>query len=355
MVAQARAAMTYLANPGRYDGPMQFRRTGRSGLDLPVLSLGYWQNFGDERPFEVQRAIARRAFDLGITHHDLANNYGPPYGTAEINFGRLLREDFGPYRDEMVISTKAGWDMWPGPYGQGGGSRKYLLASLDQSLRRMGLDYVDIFYSHRLDGSTPLEETMGALDAAVRQGKALYVGVSSYDAERTRQAQAILEELGTPLLIHQPSYSMLNRWIEDEGLLDTAGELGVGVIGFTALAQGLLTDRYLDGIPADSRAARDETFDRAWLDDEMVGKLRALNEIASRRGQTLAQMALAWALRDERMTSLVIGASSVAQLEQNIATLDNLSFSADELAEIDQHARTEGAVDLWQQARKGSI
>jgi L-glyceraldehyde 3-phosphate reductase len=347
--------MTYTASPDRYEGKMQYRRTGRSGLDLPVLSLGYWHNFGDDRPFEVQRAIARRAFDLGITHHDLANNYGPPYGSAEINFGRLMREDFKTYRDEMVISTKAGWDMWPGPYGQGGGSRKYLLSSLDQSLRRMGLDYVDIFYSHRLDGSTPLEETMGALDTAVRQGKALYVGVSSYDAERTRQAAAILRDLGTPLLIHQPSYSMLNRWIEAEGLLDAAAELGIGVIGFTALAQGLLTDRYLDGVPEDSRAARDPEFDKSWLNDEMISKLRALNEIASRRGQSLAQLALAWGLRDERVTSLVIGASSVNQLEQNVAALDNLSLSADELAEIDRHVTVGGSVDLWRQAREGAL
>jgi L-glyceraldehyde 3-phosphate reductase len=347
--------MTYIADAGRYEGKMQYRRTGRSGLDLPVLSLGYWHNFGDDRPFEVQRAISRRAFDLGITHHDLANNYGPPYGSAEINFGRLMREDLGPYRDELVISTKAGWDMWPGPYGQGGGSRKYLLASLDQSLQRMGLDYVDIFYSHRLDGSTPLEETMGALDTAVRQGKALYVGVSSYDAERTRQAHAILSDLGTPLLIHQPSFSMLNRWIENEGLLDTAGELGIGVIGFTALAQGLLTDRYLDGVPEDSRAARDPEFDKSWLSDEMIAELRALNEIAARRGQTLAQLALAWALRDERMTSLVIGASSVKQLEQNVAALDNLPLSADELAEIDRHTSADAGIDLWQQAREGTL
>jgi L-glyceraldehyde 3-phosphate reductase len=347
--------MTYIADAGRYEGKMQYRRTGRSGLDLPALSLGYWHNFGDERPFDVQRAIARRAFDLGITHHDLANNYGPPYGSAEINFGRLMREDLGPYRDELVISTKAGWDMWPGPYGQGGGSRKYLLASLDQSLQRMGLDYVDIFYSHRLDASTPLEETMGALDTAVRQGKALYVGVSSYDAERTRQAHAILGQLGTPLLIHQPSYSMLNRWVETEGLLDTAGELGIGVIGFTALAQGLLTDRYLDGVPDDSRAARGETFEKSWLNDEMISELRALNQIAERRGQTLAQLALAWALRDERVTSLVIGASSVQQLEQNVDALDNLSFSADELAEIDQHTRADPGVDLWAEARTGTV
>jgi len=345
--------MSYLAATDRYEGKMQFRRCGRSGLDLPVLSLGYWHNFGDERPFEVQRAIARRAFDLGITHHDLANNYGPPYGSAELNFGRLMREDFRPYRDEMVISTKAGWDMWPGPYGQGGGSRKYLLASLDQSLQRMGLDYVDIFYSHRLDGSTPLEETMGALDTAVRQGKALYVGISSYDAEHTRQAAAILRDLGTPLLIHQPSYSMLNRWIETEGLLDAAAELGIGVIGFTALAQGLLTGRYLDGIPESSRAARGETFDRDWLSEEMIERLRALNDLASRRGQTLAQLALAWALRDERVTSLVIGASSVEQLEQNVDALDNLELSEEELTEIDRHTDADADIDLWERARAG--
>jgi L-glyceraldehyde 3-phosphate reductase len=347
--------MTYIADPDRYEGKMQYRRTGRSGLDLPVLSLGYWHNFGDDRQFEAQRAIARRAFDLGITHHDLANNYGPPYGSAELNFGRLLREDFGSYRDELVISTKAGWDMWPGPYGQGGGSRKYLLSSLDQSLRRLGLEYVDIFYSHRLDASTPLEETMGALDTAVRQGKALYVGISSYDAERTRQAAAILDDLGTPLLIHQPSYSMLNRWIEREGLLDAAAELGFGVIGFTALAQGLLTDRYLDGVPEGSRAAKGETFERDWLSDEMVAELRALHEIAARRGQTLAQLALAWALRDERVTSLVIGASSVEQLEQNVAALDNLELSDEELAEIDRHTNTDAGVDMWKEAREGEV
>ncbi len=346
--------MSYVAARDRYEGKMRYRRCGRSGLDLPLLSLGYWHNFGDERPFEVQRAIARRAFDLGITHHDLANNYGPPYGSAELNFGRLMREDFRPYRDEMVISTKAGWDMWPGPYGQGGGSRKYMLASLDQSLARMGLDYVDVFYSHRLDGSTPLEETMGALDTAVRQGKALYVGISSYDAERTREAAAILRDLGTPLLIHQPSYSMINRWIEDEGLLDTVAELGVGVIGFTALAQGLLTDRYLDGVPEGSRAARGETFEREWLNEETIGRLRELNELASRRGQTLAQLALAWALRDERVTSLVVGASSVEQLEQNVDALDNLDLSAEELAEIDRLTGTaDGEIDLWAKARHG--
>jgi L-glyceraldehyde 3-phosphate reductase len=348
--------MSYVADPGRYDGRMQYRRTGRSGLDLPVLSLGYWHNFGDDRPFETQREIARRAFDLGITHHDLANNYGPPYGAAEINFGRLMAEDFRPYRDEMVISTKAGWDMWPGPYGQGGGSRKYLLSSLDQSLGRLGLDYVDIFYSHRLDASTPLEETMGALDTAVRAGKALYAGVSSYDAERTRQAHAILSELGTPMLIHQPSYSMVNRWIEREGLLDAAGELGVGVIGFTALAQGLLTDRYLDGIPDDSRAAQDKTFDTDWLTGEMLERLRGLNELAGRRGQSLAQLALSWALRDERVTSLVIGASSVRQLEQNVAALDNLELSEDELAAIEELlGEADGDVDLWAGARAGEV
>jgi L-glyceraldehyde 3-phosphate reductase len=345
--------MGYLAAPDRYEGKMQYRRCGRSGLDLPLLSLGYWHNFGDERPFEVQRAIARRAFDLGITHHDLANNYGPSYGSAELNFGRLMREDFAPYRDEMIVSTKAGWDMWPGPYGQGGGSRKYMLASLDQSLERMGLEYVDVFYSHRLDASTPLEETMGALDSAVRQGKALYVGISSYDAERTRQAAAILADLGTPLLIHQPSYSMLNRWIETEGLLEATAQLGVGVIGFTALAQGLLTGRYLDGIPDDSRAAKGETFDRDWLSEEMIERLRALSDLASRRGQSLAQLALAWALRDERVTSLVIGASSVEQLEQNVDALDNLELSDDELAEIDRLTEAEADIDLWDKARTG--
>jgi L-glyceraldehyde 3-phosphate reductase len=346
--------MTHVADPARYDGTMRYRRTGRSGLDLPVLSLGYWHNFGDDRPFEAQREIALRAFDLGITHHDLANNYGPPYGAAELNFGRLLRRDLAPYRDELVISTKAGWDMWPGPYGQGGGSRKYVLASLDQSLRRTGLDYVDIFYSHRLDASTPLEETMGALDTAVRQGKALYVGISSYDAERTRQAAAILRDLGTPLLVHQPSYSMLNRWIETDGLLDVAQEEGFGIIGFTALAQGLLTGRYLDGVPQDSRAAQGKSFDPAWLTDDMRQRLRALNDIAARRGQTLAQLALAWALRDQRVTSLVIGASRTEQLEQNVAALENLDFGDAELAEIDKYA-TEGGVDLWREARLGTL
>ncbi|MEV6764484.1 L-glyceraldehyde 3-phosphate reductase [Streptomyces sp. NPDC051105] len=346
--------MNHVADPERYNGTMRYRRTGRSGLDLPVLSLGYWHNFGDDRSFDSQREIALRAFDLGITHHDLANNYGPPYGSAEVNFGRLLKRDLAPYRDELVVSTKAGWDMWPGPYGQGGGSRKYLLASLDQSLQRTGLDYVDIFYSHRLDASTPLEETMGALDTAVRQGKALYVGISSYDAERTRQAAAILRELGTPLLIHQPSYSMVNRWIETDGLLDAAQEEGFGVIGFTALAQGLLTGRYLDGIPEDSRAAAGTSFDTDWLSDDMVNRLRALDAIAQRRGQTLAQMALAWALRDKRVTSLVIGASRTEQLEQNVAALENLEFTAEELAEIDTYA-VDGGVDLWHDARTGKM
>ncbi|MDN3266977.1 L-glyceraldehyde 3-phosphate reductase [Streptomyces sp. MA15] len=346
--------MNHLAAPDRYDGTMRYRRTGRSGLDLPLLSLGYWHNFGDDRSFESQRAIALRAFDLGVTHHDLANNYGPPYGSAEINFGRLMKRDLAPYRDEMVISTKAGWDMWPGPYGQGGGSRKYLLASLDQSLKRMGLEYVDIFYSHRLDATTPLEETMGALDTAVRQGKALYVGISSYDAERSRQAAEILRDLGTPLLIHQPSYNMLNRWIETDGLLDVAQEQGFGVIGFTALAQGLLTGRYLDGVPRDSRAAAGTSFDAGWLTDDMLRRLRALNGIAARRGQTLAQMALAWALRDPRVTSLVIGASRTEQLEQNVAALENLDFTDEELAEIDSYA-TDGGVDLWRDARLGAL
>ncbi|MCU1407408.1 MAG: L-glyceraldehyde 3-phosphate reductase [Glaciihabitans sp.] len=345
--------MSYLAADGRYDS-MKYNRTGRSGLQLPALSLGYWHNFGDDRPFETQREISRRAFDLGITHHDLANNYGPPYGSAEVNFGRMMREDFAPYRDELVISTKAGWDMWPGPYGQGGGSRKYMLASLDQSLTRLGLDYVDIFYSHRLDASTPLEETMGALNSAVRQGKALYVGISSYDAERTREAVAILRDLGTPMLIHQPSYSMLNRWIETEGLLDAAEDLGFGVIGFTPLAQGLLTGKYLNGIPDGSRASRESSLDASTITDEVVARLRSLDAIATKRGQSLAQLALAWALRDDRVTSLVIGASSVEQLEQNVGALKNLEFSAAELAEIDGFA-TDSGVDLWASARQGEV
>ncbi|MFJ8894610.1 L-glyceraldehyde 3-phosphate reductase [Leifsonia sp. NPDC102414] len=345
--------MAYQPLPERYDR-MQYRRTGRSGLDLPALSLGLWHNFGDDRPFTTQRDIVLRAFDLGITHFDLANNYGPPYGSAEVNFGRIVRDDLKPYRDEVVVSSKAGWDMWPGPYGQGGGGRKYLLASLDQSLARLGLDYVDIFYSHRPDPSTPLEETMQALDTAVRSGKALYVGISSYGAEDARRAAEILRDLGTPLLIHQPSYSMLNRWIETEGLLDTVGELGVGVIGFTALAQGMLTDKYLNGIPEDSRAAAGSSLDADWLTDDAVARLRSLNEIARSRGQSLAQLALAWALRDERVTSLVIGASSVAQLEQNVGALDNLSFTDAELAEIDELA-VDAGVDLWAGARRGEV
>ncbi|MBN9629132.1 MAG: L-glyceraldehyde 3-phosphate reductase [Actinobacteria bacterium] len=345
--------MTFLPDASRYDR-MQYRRTGRSGLDLPALSLGLWHNFGDDRPLDTQRAIVRRAFDLGITHFDLANNYGPPYGAAEINFGRILREDLRPYHDELIVSSKAGWDMWPGPYGQGGGSRKYLLASLDQSLARLGLDYVDIFYSHRPDPSTPLEETMQALDTAVRSGKALYVGISSYSAEETRRAAEILRELGTPLLIHQPSYSMLNRWIETEGLLDAVDELGVGVIGFTPLAQGMLTDKYLNGVPEGSRAAAGTSFDAGWLTDEAVERLRGLDAIASSRGQTLAQLALAWALRDPRVTSLVIGASSVAQLEQNVGALDNVSFSPEELAAIDGLAIDAG-IDLWAGARRGEL
>jgi L-glyceraldehyde 3-phosphate reductase len=335
--------MSYLASVGRYDS-MSYRRCGRSGLQLPVLSLGLWQNFGHEVDFETCRAIVRRAFDLGITHLDLANNYGPPYGSAEENFGRLLREDLGPYRDELVVSTKAGYDMWPGPYGEWG-SRKYLLASLDQSLARMGLDYVDIFYSHRFDPDTPLEETMGALDTAVRQGKALYVGISSYSAEKTREAAAILRGLGTPLLIHQPSYSMLNRWIEPD-LLDALGELGVGCIGFSPLAQGMLTDRYLGGVPAGSRASRAGSLSPALLTDEALSKIRALTAIAAGRGQTLAQLALAWTLRDSRMTSTLAGASSVAQLEENVRALAGLDFSVDELAEIDRYA-SDAKLNIW--------
>jgi L-glyceraldehyde 3-phosphate reductase len=335
--------MTYTAASDRYE-EMLYRRCGRSGIELPAISLGLWHNFGDDRPMDTSRAILRRAFDLGITHFDLANNYGPPYGSAEINFGRVLAEDLRPYRDELIISTKAGWDMWPGPYGDRG-SRKYLLASLDQSLKRMGLDYVDIFYSHRADPDTPLEETMGALDTAVRQGKALYAGVSSYSPERTERAAKILGELGTPLLIHQPSYSMLNRWIE-ERLLDVLGERGIGCIVFTPLAQGMLTDRYLDGIPDDSRAARDDSLDPAWLHEENLERIRALNAVAKDRGQSLAQLALAWTLRDERVTSTLVGASSVRQLEQNVAALERLEISSDELAEIDRHAM-DTEVNLW--------
>lgn len=316
----------YVAAEGRYDDQMSYRRTGRSGLQLPAISLGLWHNFGDDKPFVTQRDILRRAFDLGVTHFDLANNYGPPYGSAETNFGTHFARDFAKYRDELIISTKAGYDMWPGPYGQGGGSRKYLLASLDQSLSRMGLDYVDIFYSHRFDPDTPLEETMGALDAAVRSGKALYAGISSYSADRTREAARILGELGTPLLIHQPSYSMLNRWIEED-LLDAVGELGVGVIAFSPLAQGVLTNRYLDGIPSDSRAAQGKSLNPDSLTEDTLKHVRALAEIAEERGQSVAQLALAWTLRDDRVTSALIGASSVAQLEDSLATVRNLKFS----------------------------
>jgi L-glyceraldehyde 3-phosphate reductase len=338
--------MPYTAAADRYD-QIAYRRCGRSGLRLPAVSLGLWHNFGDDMAFETQRAILRRAFDRGVTHFDLANNYGPPYGSAETNFGRHLADDFGAYRDELVISTKAGYDMWPGPYGEWG-SRKYLLASLDQSLSRMGLDYVDIFYSHRFDPETPLEETMSALDAAVRQGKALYAGISSYSAERTREAAAILRELGTPLLIHQPSYSMLNRWIEDgsPSLLDVLEDEGVGCIAFSPLAQGMLTDRYLDGIPEGSRAAQGKSLDPALLTDDSLAHVRALNEMARARGQSLAQMALAWALRDPRVTSVLIGASSVAQLDANLDTLEHLDFSAGELEAIDKHAVDSG-INLW--------
>jgi L-glyceraldehyde 3-phosphate reductase len=336
--------VSYLAAGDRYDS-MQYRRTGRSGLLLPALSLGLWHNFGDERPFETQRAIVRRAFDLGVTHFDLANNYGPPYGSAEANFGRMLAGDLRPYRDELVISTKAGYDMWPGPYGDRG-SRKYLLASLDQSLARMGLDYVDIFYSHRLDPDTPLEETMGALHTAVTSGRALYAGISSYSAERTREAAGILRELGTPLLIHQPSYSMLNRWIEDDSLLDTLADVGAGCIAFSPLAQGLLTDRYLNGVPADSRVATGGAMGEDMLTADRLARVRALNDLATRRGQSLAQLALAWALRDGRMTSLVIGASSVRQLEDSLGALGGPALGADELAEIDRYA-LDSDIDLW--------
>jgi L-glyceraldehyde 3-phosphate reductase len=342
---------SYLAASDRYDR-IEYRRCGRSGLKLPPLSLGLWHNFGHDRSFDSQRAIVRRAFDLGITHFDLANNYGPPYGSAEVNFGRMLAGDLAPYRDELVISTKAGYDMWPGPYGNLG-SRKYLLASLDQSLDRMGLDYVDIFYSHRVDPDTPLEETMGALDTAVRSGRALYAGISSYNSARTREAAAILADLGTPLLIHQPSYSMINRWIEDDGLLDTLEEVGAGCIAFSPLAQGLLTDRYLEGVPAGSRVATGGAMGREMLTEDRLARVRALNTFASGRGQTLAQLALAWALRDPRMTSLVIGASSVAQLDDNVAALDNLELSEGELAEIEALAPADAGINLWARSSEG--
>jgi L-glyceraldehyde 3-phosphate reductase len=338
--------MTYVAAEDRYDS-MPYRRCGRSGIKLPAISLGLWNRFGDDTPISNQRAIIRRAFDLGITHIDLANNYGPPYGSAESNFGRIYREDLAPYRDELIISTKAGYDMWPGPYGEWG-SRKYLLASLDQSLGRMGLDYVDIFYSHRFDPDTPLEETIGALDTAVRSGRALYAGISSYSAERTKDAVDIARSLGTPILIHQPSYSLLNRWIEPE-VVDTCGEEGVGIIAFSPLGQGMLTDRYLDGIPADSRAAKDFYLKKDFINEDNMARVKALNEIASGRGQKLASMALAWVLRDPRVTSALIGASSVAQLETNVAALDSLDFTTEELAEIDKHA-VDAGINIWAQS-----
>ncbi|EWT06766.1 aldo/keto reductase [Intrasporangium chromatireducens Q5-1] len=337
----------YQAQRDRYEH-MEYRRCGRSGLDLPAISLGLWHNFGDDVPLDRQRAILRRAFDLGVTHFDLANNYGPPYGSAERNFGAIFAQDFKRYRDELVLSTKAGYDMWPGPYGQGGGSRKYLLSSLDQSLQRLGVDYVDIFYSHRFDETTPLEETMGALDAAVRQGKALYVGISSYSGARTREAVAILRDLGTPLLIHQPSYSMLNRWVEED-LLDVLEEEGVGCIAFSPLAQGMLTDKYLHGIPEGSRAAQDKSLSPDLLTDEALAHVRSLNEIAAARGQSLAQLALAWALRDPRVTSVLIGASSVGQLENSLGALDNLAFEDAELERIDKDA-VETGINLWQRS-----
>ena len=339
--------MTYVAAPGRYES-IPYRRCGTSGLKLPAISLGLWHNFGHDKPLGTQREIARRAFDLGITHFDLANNYGPPYGSAEENFGRILATDFAPYRDELVISTKAGYDMWPGPYGEWG-SRKYLLASLDQSLGRMGLDYVDVFYSHRFDPETPLEETVGALDRAVRSGKALYVGISSYNSEKTAEAARLRRELGTPLLIHQPSYSMFNRWTEDDHLLDALEAEGAGCISFSPLAQGLLTNRYLQGVPEGSRAAQGKSLDPNSITEDKLAKIRALNEIAQRRGQTLAQLALAWGLRDPRMTSMLLGASSVKQLEDNVGALKNLDFTGEELAEIDKYA-TEADINLWKRS-----
>jgi L-glyceraldehyde 3-phosphate reductase len=335
--------MTYVAAHDRYD-KMPYRRCGRSGLQLPGISLGLWQNFGDDRPAGVQRAMVRRAFDLGVTHFDLANNYGPPYGSAEVNFGTILRTDLRRYRDELVISTKAGYDMWPGPYGEWG-SRKYLLASLDQSLARMGLEYVDIFYSHRFDPDTPVEETMGALDTAVKTGKALYAGISSYSPERTSEAAAILRRMGTPLLIHQPSYSMLNRWIED-GLLDVLDREGIGCIAFSPLAQGLLTDKYLAGVPAGSRASRSGSLSADQISEANLARVRALNQIAAARGQSLAQLALAWVLRDQRVTSALIGASSVAQLEENLAAAQSPPLTSEELAAIDQQA-VEGDINIW--------
>ncbi|MGN6316049.1 L-glyceraldehyde 3-phosphate reductase [Trinickia sp.] len=339
--------MAYEAASNRYSD-MQYRTCGRSGLKLPALSIGLWHNFGDTTPLSTQRDILRTAFDLGITHFDLANNYGPPYGSAETNFGRLFKDDFRPYRDELLISTKAGWDMWPGPYGQGGGSRKYVLASLDQSLRRMGLDYVDIFYSHRFDADTPLEETAAALASAVHQGKALYVGISSYSAAKTREMVSLLREHKVPLLIHQPSYNMLNRWIEGE-LLDALGEVGAGCIAFTPLAQGLLTSKYLNGVPADARINKPGggSLNQSHLSPENIEHVRKLDAIAQRRGQSLAQMALAWVLRDARVTSALIGASRAEQVRENVGALANLAFSNEEIAEIDRYA-TEGGINLWE-------
>ena len=349
MAKDSKATPRWSPAAGRYDA-MSYRRVGASGLRLPAISLGLWQNFGDATPMARQRAIVRRAYDLGVTHFDLANNYGPPYGSAETNFGRILRSDLRAHRDELIISTKAGYDMWPGPYGQGGGSRKYLLASLDQSLARLGIEYVDIFYSHRFDPDTPLEETMGALDSAVRQGKALYVGISSYSAARTREAAAILRGLGTRLLIHQPSYSLLNRWIEPE-LLEVLGEEQIGAIAFSPLAQGLLTSRYLQGVPDGSRVARGGSFDRELLTKANLARVRGLNKIAQGRGQSLAQMALAWTLRDPRMTSALVGASSVEQLEDNLAAIANLAFEPAELKAIDRFA-VDGSLNLWANSSK---
>ena len=340
--------MTYLANPKRYEGAT-FRQCGHSGIKLPPVSLGLWQNFGGSDVFETGRAVVRRAFDRGVTHFDLANNYGPPYGSAEENFGSILRKDFGTHRNELIISSKAGWDMWPGPYGDGG-SRKYLLASLDDSLTRMGLDYVDIFYSHRPTPDVPLEETMGALAHAVRQGKVLYVGISSYSAETTREAARILQSHGVPLLIHQPSYSLLNRWIETD-LLDTLHELGAGCIAFSPLGQGLLTDKYLNGVPPESRAERGDSFQKEFLSEQNLQRVRALNTIAHARGQSLAQMAIAWVLRDPRVTSALIGARNVAQLDNSLDALQHLEFTSEELQEIDRHAQ-EGDIDLWKTARE---
>ncbi len=339
--------MTYVAASDRYDDKMPYRRCGRSGIKLPEVSLGLWQNFGGETPLETQRAIVRRAFDLGVTHFDLANNYGPPYGSAESNFGEILQSDLSRYRDELIISTKAGYEMWAGPYGEWG-SRKYLLASLDQSLARLGMEYVDIFYSHRFDPETPLEETMGALDTAVRSGRALYAGISSYSAERTAEAAAILRQMGTPVLIHQPSYSLLNRWIEGR-LLDVLGQEGIGCIAFSPLAQGLLTTRYLNGIPEGSRASRAESLSADQITEQNLRHVRALNEIAQARGQSLAQMAISWVLRDERVTSALIGASSVRQLEENLAAAGRSDFSAEELAAIDKQA-VEAGINIWSQS-----